>query len=510
MEQLAKEGYEARDRDFNTRLDVKDRVLDYLESAFGPDTAQRMIASGFPIYPYSVAFKKAGEPRIFTVTLDPSGLLLGWSCGFEDDDEGDSLDLEHARTIALRAISDRLGMDTTTLAIKAASTKILDKRQDHYFTWERYLSFQPELREEMSVHLAGSRIASASRALIVPPAEARASRVKSAPRDALTAIGYALIAAGSVIAFLFFLNRLNDRDVLLGRVLAMAAVAFACLAGADLLRPSGYFLDWDPLQPKGISYAGTAVWNMAGYLQLMILLLAFIGAGDAIDRREGSGRGESLWALCRGRLSDAKVAAASMRGFLIGLCCGGVLTLSISTIRWLTQGSVSIQPRGFFFYGINSTSPTFSILLFFLFVALTEELGYRFFGGAWLMKKTGNKFIAIALPAVIYGLAHTPFDFLPPAEPFWGRAVALTLVSCVWGWAFLRFDALTVILSHYTADLFIFNWPRLGSGRPELIAAAVATVAVPLLPAALLLIRTMSGGRHTRRIAVQPREGGHS
>jgi hypothetical protein len=55
----------------------------------------------------------------------------------------------------------------------------------------------------------------------------------------------------------------------------------------------------------------------------------------------------------------------------------------------------------------------------------------------------------------------------------------------VWGWAFFRYDALTVVLSHLSADLFIFNWPRLASGDPGTVALAVATVAVPLLPAAV-------------------------
>lgn len=57
-------------------------------------------------------------------------------------------------------------------------------------------------------------------------------------------------------------------------------------------------------------------------------------------------------------------------------------------------------------------------------------------------------------------------------------------MGCVWGWGFLRFGALTVIISHFTADLFIFNWPRLAGGDPKLMLIAVMTIAVPLIPAA--------------------------
>jgi hypothetical protein len=182
---------------------------------------------------------------------------------------------------------------------------------------------------------------------------------------------------------------------------------------------------------------------------------------------------------------SAAVGLASLRGFLVGLVCGGVLAGSVLAIEAATGGWSPIQPQGFFFYAINSKAPAVATLLYFLMVALVEELAYRFFAGTWTRSLTGRRWLAIALPAILYGTTHTGLDFLPPADPFWGRAVALTLVGCVWGWAFFRFDALTVVLSHFTADLFIFNWPRLGSGDPMLVAQAAATVAVPLLPAAL-------------------------
>jgi membrane protease YdiL (CAAX protease family) len=149
---------------------------------------------------------------------------------------------------------------------------------------------------------------------------------------------------------------------------------------------------------------------------------------------------------------------------------------------------------------LNSASPALTSLFFFLAVALGEELGYRFFGGAWLLALSGRKWVAIVVPGLIYGLAHTRLDFLPPAEPFWARALVLTLVGCVWGWAFFRYDALTVVLSHFTADLFIFNWPRMASGRPGPVAVSVAVVCVPLLPAILgWCVRGLVGFERRRR-----------
>ncbi|HKQ61095.1 MAG TPA: CPBP family intramembrane glutamic endopeptidase, partial [Candidatus Polarisedimenticolaceae bacterium] len=193
---------------------------------------------------------------------------------------------------------------------------------------------------------------------------------------------------------------------------------------------------------------------------------------------------------------DAGVAAASARGFLVGLLAGGVLALAVRLLQAAAGAGVALQPRGFFFYTLNTASPAATSLLFFFGVALAEELGYRWFGGTWIERLTGRRWLAIVIPALIYGLTHARLEFLPPMEPFWARPLALGLVGIVWGWAFFRFDALTVVLSHFTADLFIFNWPRLASGEIAPLAGSLATLAVPLLPALGWSLRAAVGAKN--------------
>ena len=227
-----------------------------------------------------------------------------------------------------------------------------------------------------------------------------------------------------------------------------------------------------------VDFSVSGVWNL-------LLLLAVIAAGDALDQGLGAGKGDALWAMSRGHLTEPRVGAASARGFLLGMICGAAMVVAVATLEALAGIQVDVQPRGFFFYALNAAFPSASTLLFFGYVALAEELSYRYFGGLWLRGALRSRWAAILIPALIYGLTHTRLDFLPPAEPFWGRAAVMTVVGCVWGWAFFRYDALTVVLSHFSADLFIFNWPRLASADPATVAVAAATIAVPLLPAAV-------------------------
>jgi membrane protease YdiL (CAAX protease family) len=366
---------------------------------------------------------------------------------------------------------------------RSAATAEQPGHRLHRFGYERSLSVSPELRERVTVTVAGAEVVGGSRRLLVPEAARREHRAREAPRVALETTGLVMVALAAVAAFFIFLARLRDGTAQLWRAAVWPALVFVCLMGTSMLQAARLFNEWEPLWPRWVSSFRYFAFAAVDQAWLLIVLLALVAAGNALDARIGGGRGAALASLGRGRLFDPGVARASSRGFLVGLLCGGVMAAAVLVLERVAGGATALQPRGFFFYTLNSTSPAAAALLFFFGVALAEELGYRYFGGSWLLALTGRRWIAVLLPAILYGLTHTRLDFLPPAEPFWARAVVLTAVGLVWGWAFLRYDALTVVLSHFTADLFIFNWPRLASGEPGPAIVAALTLCVPLIPA---------------------------
>ena len=464
---------------------VDSPALDYAERTFGRERTQAWIVEGLPLYEYRVGFKYPGQATTMLAVVHPDRGVLGWSVSVEDDEAGLGLPVERARELALGAVAGPLGLDPAWVEERSVASETLAARTDHRFVFEREISETPELVERIRVEVAGDRVVSARRELVVPAAAAREARRSEAPGVALETVGFGLLAAAALGAFFVFLRHLRDGTVQLGRSMIWPAVVLVCLTAATVADSSRLFRAWDPLWPRGVSGFRYLVIDGIQQIWILLVLLAVVAAGDALDRSIRAGRGASLWSLARGRLLDPAVGLASGRGFLIGLICGGVMAVAVLALQRGVGATTALQPRGFFFYPLNSDSPALTSLLFFWGVALAEELGYRFFGGTWLLGLTRRRWIAIVVPAIVYGLTHTRLDFLPPAEPFWGRALVLTLVGCVWGWAFLRFDALTVVLSHFTADLFIFNWPQLASGQTTKVAVAVATICVPLLPALL-------------------------
>jgi len=477
------EGYRAA-----SMLTVDTAALDYIQESFGIGEAQQRIRDGFPLVRYVVFFKKHGERASYSVSLHPTRGVLGWRKRIEEDLPGARIEVDLARAAATEALTDGLGLALEDYEERSAAAVEQIDRRDHSFGFERFLSREPELRERVELRIAGDEVVAARRSLLVPGEARKVKRAAEAPGRALEMLGVVLLAIGVVSAFFIFLRRLQRGEVDLRAALVWPAVVFVCLFGTYALERANLFAYWEPLWPKWVSDFIYLSYRGAEGILIAMLLLILVAAGDALDREAGAGRGASLRALGSGRLGDPGVTRASVHGFLVGLLCGGVLVTSVVLLQVVVGSETAIQPRGFFFYTLNTASPAATSLLFFLGIALAEELGYRFFGGTWLLALTRRRWLAILLPGVIYGLVHTRLDFLPPAGPWWARALVLTLVGCVWGWAFFRYDALTVVLSHFTADLFIFNWPRLASGQPSIVVVSVLTIAVPLIPAALGLV----------------------
>jgi len=482
---LVSRGFDLGDYQAASELTVDTRALDHVQRSCGLDRTQAFIRSGLPLVLYRVTFKRSGERTAYTVRLHPTAGVLGWRKWLEEDTPGARLSVDAARELALEALVSGLNLERSLYSDRSAASSEQSDRLDHSFGFERTVSTDPELIERVRVTVGGNEVIEATRTLFVPGAARREARIAEAPGRALETAGFVLLTLAILAAFHSLLTGLKTGAVEIKRAAVWPAVVFVCLLGTYALETASLFRYWEPLWPYWVSTFRYLSFRAAGGVLLAILLFTVVASGDALDRTAGYHRGASLWALARGKLFDPGVIRASRRGFPIGLLCGGVLAASVLLIGKTTGVETSIQPRGFFFYTLNTASPLATSLLFFLGIALVEELGYRFFMGTWLLSISGRRWLAIGLPAIIYGLTHTGLDFLPPAEPWWARALVLALVGAVWGWAFFRFDALTVVLSHFTADLFIFNWPRLASGEPEIVALAIATICVPLIPAVL-------------------------
>lgn len=480
------------------RLDLDVQALSWLESSRDLAAVRDLLARGAPVYRHAVQFKRPGDPATTTVLLRPDGALDGWRRSVEDDVAGARLDSAEAWARSRAWILLHLDEDIATWRMRSHARRDLDARSDHEFLLERARSDDPSVRERMRVEVSGGDVTRAEREIVVPPSFLRDSRAGKAPSDFVATLALTLFASLGCVALLVKLRGLRDGLVGLRVPAIGAGLVLVCLGVSRVLRPARIMELWDPMGPQWMAAARVLLGGAVNDLLPAVMVFAFLGASDALDRKAPRHRGIALRNFLRLRWHHVDVGHASLRGFLLGLVAGGVLAAATWALSFLPGGRIDLQPRGFFFHGINASWPGVVLAAFFLQIAMVEELGYRHFAGNLLLRLHMGRWIAIAVPALVYGAVHANLDFLPPGDPWWARVIPITLVGALWGFAFLRWDALTVVLSHWTCDLFLFNQPRLGSADPSIWLSALACIAVPLLPAAVNL--GLRAWRHARRL----------
>lgn len=479
------------------RLDLDVQALSWLESTRSVGDVRSLLQAGAPVYRHVVQFKRRGHPSTITVQLRPDGSLDGWTATREDDVSGPRLDSAAAWNKARTWLLLHLDEDPALWLLRSHAREDLDSRSDHEFLLERTRRDDPSVRERMRIEVAGGDVIQASHEIVVPPSFLRERRAARAPSDLVGTLALSLFASLGVAAFLIKLRGLREGLVGLRVPAAGAALVLVCLGLARILRPARIMELWDPMGPQWMAMARILFGGFVNDLLPAVLVFAFLGASDALDRAAPRHRGIALRNFLRLRWNRVDVGHASLRGFLLGLVAGGVLATATWALSFLPGARIDIQPRGFFFHGINSAFPTIVLSVYFLQIALVEELGYRHFAGNLLLKMRLGRIAAAVAPALLYGAVHANLDFLPPGDPWWARIVPITLVGILWGFAFVRWDALTVVLSHWACDLFLFNQPRLSSASTAIWLSALACIAIPLLPAAVnLSLRAWKRIRH--------------
>jgi hypothetical protein len=483
---LNQHGYSTKDYHFSSIFVKDEEALNYAARTSGSDKVIDWTEKGVHFMSHRLMFKKPGEATEYALFWSSPTGIFGFRRILEDDNPGNTISEQVVRDSILPLLRTSSGLNflSTPWSETLYRNKIQSQRTDHEFQFERVLDSLSGLREVLSLSIQGSETGLFLRNLKVPPVGLRRERSLDGWREFLFGLSLLGIAFGGVMSLILVIKGFQGVHPLrIGQSLRAVLLIGLGLILATSVQNSMHFYKWDPLWPYSLSVFKNLLYPILTLIPTMFLLFLFITAGAQCDDKAKAGRGESLWHLLKGNLFHKTVALASVRGYLIGLVCGLVLALTVIGFRELFNGTIPVQPQGFFSYAFNSSFPSVSLLFFFFNIAMMEELGYRYFGGSWLYQKLNNKHLAVWIPAVIYGLFHTSLGFLPPAEPWWGRAVALTLVGAVWGYAFFKYDALTVVLSHFSADLFIFNWPRLYSRDSSEFLFALVCILVPLVPA---------------------------
>ena len=141
----------------------------------------------------------------------------------------------------------------------------------------------------------------------------------------------------------------------------------------------------------------------------------------------------------------------------------------------------------------STAIPWIYALLVGLVAASLEEFFFRLLAISLLIKWLGKRWLAVLLPAIVWGFVHSNY----PVEPIYTRGIELTIVGVILGVVFLRFGIWSTFISHYVYNAFVVSFPMLKSSSLYFQISGCVVVGALLLLAIPALFAYVTGRYRT-------------
>ncbi len=435
---------------------VDDTAKTYLEREAGLQQANELMGSTVSVWFWDVRFFRPLQKEEFHVRVSPAGRIVGFQHIIEEAREGAHLERDAAHMAAETFLLMRYRADLAAYDFlpQEANSKERPRRRDWSFTWERR-GFRAPARENgapyrLRVSVQGAEAGQCEEFLKVPEAWQRDyQRLRSSNElyETIALVPYMLLY-GAVFWVIFDLGRRGlirwGGAVKLGLVLA--ALFFVTQANSWPLARSSY--DTNSSYP-GFFFARMVAAALAS-LGLGLVVSLSVAAAEPLYRRN---QPDKLRLGLAFRLPGIR-SKEFFRSCVIGLAMaaghiGFVVLFYIVGRRFGVWAPQDINYTN----AVSTALPWVYPLTIGVYAATSEEFLFRLFAIPFLLRFTGARWLAVVIPAFVWGFLHSNY----PQEPGYIRGIEVGLIGIVAGVVMLRWGILATLVWHYTVDALLIS-----------------------------------------------------
>lgn len=428
-----------------TLFDPDQDAAIYLEREVGLEEANRLMSTSVAVWRWRARWFKPPEKVELIVRLWPDGRLSGFEHVIAENAPGARLATAEARGIAERFLAQQ-----TQLPHRLIEEKLIDRpaRHDHEFTWEQTGFRAAEATYRRKVTVLGDKAWAYDEFLHVPEQWQRDFEGMRSRNELYAGIAQALYVPLAIAALAIILLRL--REIPWRHVIVLSA-GVACLMTLTQCNSLPFTLDSMPT-------------SSPLHESLLIGLLGAAGAGAGIFFyiALAAAAGAPLYNRAYPNLLPFQSAvwwsSIRSREFFRATVAGyGFAALHVAFIVafYLVGRRVGVwSPQDVQYSNLLSTwAPWLYPLTISAIAATSEEFWFRLLAVPLLERYTRSRWIAILVPAFIWGFLHANY----PQQPAYIRGVEVGLIGVAAGWMMLRFGIVATLVWHYTIDAVLIG-----------------------------------------------------
>lgn len=486
-EWLAKLGLKVAGYRHAAVFNYDDEAKTFLEKELGAEAANGIMGSQVRLWRYSHRWYRALQKEEFSVRISPKGEFLGFSHEIAEEQEGAHLPTGTARNLAAEFMRTTVGIDTTHLEFVEHSQNERPKRLDHSFVWKRS-GFEVQGADyRFRVGVQGDRVDAFAEFLHVPEKWSR-DYEKLRAKNETTGVASSLFLLLTILAMLvMFIVHIRYRDIRwkTALIFGLVATALSLLTSLNNLPIDMY--GYPTTDPFSSLITRTLLSDFLQALSLGMLIFFLTAAAEPLYREQYP-RMPSLTNLFRWRGMRSK-------HFFIAMVVGLAMTFffgAYQIVFYLASKKFGgWAPQDIPYDNmLNTAFPWVFVLFMGFFPSVSEEFMSRMFSIPFLQKYLRVRWLALLIPAFIWGFAHANY----PQQPFYIRGLEVGLAGVLIGVIMLRFGILATLVWHYCVDALYTAVLLIRSGNLYFILTAAVGCGLLLAPLLIAWIAYLRKG----------------
>ncbi|MDD5513017.1 MAG: type II CAAX endopeptidase family protein [Candidatus Omnitrophica bacterium] len=462
----------------------------YLQKTLGINGQRDFIKKyNYDLFSWEVRFFRPYQKEEYSIEISPqTSQVIGFVHAIEEVAARPLIEKDAARTLAEDFLRRNFGIDFADYDFHEEKTKRYELRTDYAFSWERKGARIPWGNDAGAAKLllgatvSGEEVRGFYRgALDLPEKFGRQIAKEAVLGDYLYTIHFLALTFILGCSIIILLKRKDS-------VLMPACRNFFWLAALVIIALNlfSWFNDFQSLlavYPTTSSFSaffGIYLVKVLISLTIFTVLIILPGVAGEFLRREAfpDKQYSSFWHFLRASFLSRALA----RGVLFGYLCFMVFLGLQAIIFRMGQRYLGVWETWSSLTQFSSAYvPFFTAFVIGITAGFQEEVIFRLFGVSWAKKYLKNTLLAVIFAALIWGIGHSQYA----VYPVWFRSIEVTILGIVFGFVFLRYGIIPVIVAHYLFNVFLGVSPYLfGKSSLYLFSGALFILLLPLFLAA--------------------------